>query len=595
MNYKSNIMKKALLLLFVLGVLACEEEYNFEDQTFTSSDFDVLKVSANESSITTGETGVPAFGLELEIVFTHEVDQAAVDGALSVSNSAQYTGSYDETGSILTLDFETLMYDNEYQVSLPAGTYGTGGETSEEDFSLTFTTAPFEAPDVLLSADAGAFDEIDGFVELSISLSDVTTEEVIVDLAFGGTATLGEDYAVSASSVSIPVGEQNATVTIDAINDELVEGEENIEISIASVENGVDPGSIVSIEILDDDVALGLEIKGALALTWSTSGNNGGKAVHLKAVEDIPDLSVYSIGVANNGGGTDSIEFTLPAQPANAGDDILLAREPATISSYFGDCVNEIEIVIQTDAMNQNGDDAIELYSGTTVIETYGDVNVDGTGELWEYSGSWGYKLGDSFIYGGIDCGAGSTTTQGSSCTYPLCANDLILQGLMSFETDPDGDGNTDRERAIHLRANVDIEDLSAYGIGIANNGGGSDGREMDLPAISVNEGDHILFVRDDDIETLPVYLGSCFDRWDHVATDGGINFNGDDGVELYLNTDVIEVYGSVQDDGTGLPWEYTGAWAYKEFGDTWFYPGANCAEFAETNDSAACSYLFCE
>ncbi|MGJ8734870.1 MAG: Ig-like domain-containing protein, partial [Cellulophaga sp.] len=72
-------------------------------------------------------------------------------------------------------------------------------------------------------------------------------------------------------------------------------------------------------------------------------------------------------------------------------------------------------------SMNQNGDDAIELFEGNDVIETYGDVNVDGTGESWEYAGSWAYKLNGNFVAGGVDCAAGSTSTQTSSCAYPSC------------------------------------------------------------------------------------------------------------------------------------------------------------------------------
>ena len=33
----------------------------------------------------------------------------------------------------------------------------------------------------------------------------------------------------------------------------------------------------------------------------------------LHAIEDIADLSIYGVGVANNGGGTDGQEMTLPA------------------------------------------------------------------------------------------------------------------------------------------------------------------------------------------------------------------------------------------------------------------------------------------
>jgi hypothetical protein len=78
-------------------------------------------------------------------------------------------------------------------------------------------------------------------------------------------------------------------------------------------------------------------------------------------------------------------------------------------------------LVIQADAMNQNGDDAIELFENMTVIQTYGDADVDGTGQVWEYAGSWAYKTGGVFTTAAVDCATTSTTTQNSDCVYGFC------------------------------------------------------------------------------------------------------------------------------------------------------------------------------
>ena len=43
------------------------------------------------------------------------------------------------------------------------------------------------------------------------------------------------------------------------------------------------------------------------------------KGVELYVLNDIPDLSDYGLGSANNGGGTDGEEFTFPAGSATAG------------------------------------------------------------------------------------------------------------------------------------------------------------------------------------------------------------------------------------------------------------------------------------
>ena len=580
---------------------ACKEKEDFKDETFSSDELRVLRVSEvtnnGLNTLEQEERGISAYQLTLEMVFSHELSKEVLEDALSVSGSNDFTFSYDSSSSVVTLQFGTLAYETQYDLTIPAGSYGAKGETLVEDYSLTFFTSPFITPDVSLSTEMSDSEE-GTQLRVTALLSEVTTEEVVVNLSFMGDAVATEDFTASATQITIPINETSASIDIDLVDDALVEGAETINVSIESVVNGNfnAEASPLALTIVDNDVLTDLMLKGVMAINWSTApGGNSGKAVHLRAKADIPDLSVYAIGVANNGGGSDSIEYRLPAIAVSAGDDILLAREDASISTYFGTCTADFEQIIQTDAMNQNGDDAIELYSGTAVIQTFGDVNVDGTGMPWEYSGSWAYNFGDEWVYGGLDCANSATDNLSSDCVYPMCGNALQLQGVMSFETDPTNSGTTDRERAIHLRANRDIADLSIYGIGIANNGGGSDGREMDLPAVSVSEGDHILFVRDLDETSIQAYLGNCMSNFDLVAPDGGINFNGDDGVELYENLTVIEVYGDVVDDGTGLFWEYTGSWAFKEFGDTWTYGGVNCSEFSATNATSNCPYLFCE
>ena len=50
-------------------------------------------------------------------------------------------------------------------------------------------------------------------------------------------------------------------------------------------------------------------------------------------------------------------------------------------------------VLLASSDISQNGDDAIELYLNGAVVELFGDVDVDGTGEAWEYMDSWAYKV----------------------------------------------------------------------------------------------------------------------------------------------------------------------------------------------------------
>ena len=130
------------------------------------------------------------------------------------------------------------------------------------------------------------------------------------------------------------------------------------------------------------------------------------------------------------------MEYTLDAVSASSGDDILIARSVEAMSAYFADCYGEFEIIMVANSdISQNGDDAIELFEQGVVIETFGDLDVDGTGEAWEYMDSWAYKVGDSWTYGGVDCSDDSQTSATSDCPYPICSDTPIdILGCMDSE-----------------------------------------------------------------------------------------------------------------------------------------------------------------
>ncbi len=111
------------------------------------------------------------------------------------------------------------------------------------------------------------------------------------------------------------------------------------------------------------------------------------KAIELYVVEDIVDLSIFGIGSANNGGGTDGEEFTFPSVGATAGSYIYVASEDTGFNSYFG-----FDPDFTSGALSINGDDAIELFRNGVVYDVFGEIDVDGTGQPWEHTDGWAYS-----------------------------------------------------------------------------------------------------------------------------------------------------------------------------------------------------------
>ncbi len=119
------------------------------------------------------------------------------------------------------------------------------------------------------------------------------------------------------------------------------------------------------------------------------------KAVELYATEDIPDLGVFAIGSANNGGGSNGVELQLSGSLAK-GDFYYIATESPNFNSWFGFSPD----ITDGSATAINGDDAVELFYDTTkafsgnelVVDVFGDIDVDGSGQAWEYTDGWAYR-----------------------------------------------------------------------------------------------------------------------------------------------------------------------------------------------------------
>ena len=268
-----------------------------------------------------------------------------------------------------------------------------------------------------------------------------TDDTYTVTLDYSGAAT-GETFVVSTTPSGFTIGGDDptstasGTITISGVT-------EGTDITI-TVDNTGDGGLCALTRDITSPVcvptgSVDLELQGIIDFTVLTGGSDG-KAVHLVATADIADLSEYGLGSANNGGGTDGEEWTFPVMAVSSGDHILVARTLTAMEAFFTTAgYNLFDHKIEETAglaVTQNGDDAIELFKNGVAVETFGDINVDGTGQSWEYTDSWAYKdvLGSAWpndwSYGGVDCTDFDTgnppttwTTFDTPCVYPFVAS----------------------------------------------------------------------------------------------------------------------------------------------------------------------------
>jgi hypothetical protein len=113
--------------------------------------------------------------------------------------------------------------------------------------------------------------------------------------------------------------------------------------------------------------------------------------------------------------------------------------------------------------------------------------------------------------------------------------------------------------KMIELYALGEVTDLSAYGIGIANNGGGTDGEEFELSGTAA-AGSFVTVAYES--AKFAEYFGEA-----PVLVSRKASFNGDDAIELFFDGAVVDVFGDSGVDGTNQAWEYMDGWAYRRAG----------------------------
>jgi hypothetical protein len=132
----------------------------------------------------------------------------------------------------------------------------------------------------------------------------------------------------------------------------------------------------------------------AFVISAVTDGDLSGgnpKSIILQAVAPVADLTAWGVGSANNGGGSDGQEFTLPAGSAATGD-VIVPNAPS--QDFFANNFVQDFTILFNNSANINGDDAIELFSDGNVVDIFGDINTDGSGEDWEYKDGFAQRLG---------------------------------------------------------------------------------------------------------------------------------------------------------------------------------------------------------
>ncbi len=114
---------------------------------------------------------------------------------------------------------------------------------------------PAPTPPTLTAADVSAY-EASGVAQFVLELSQASDSPVTVDFATrNGTAEAGSDYLSATGTVTFAAGQTSAVISVDLIDDVLVEADETFALDLFGVDGAVLAATSATASIFSDDVA----------------------------------------------------------------------------------------------------------------------------------------------------------------------------------------------------------------------------------------------------------------------------------------------------------------------------------------------------
>jgi len=320
-----------------------------------SSNFEISLASGSgfASTVTVSQTAGTAEATTIYVRLSSGLSPETYDGVVTASSNGATDSTLSISGIVSPENPEftvtTNLDDFNYFTS-------TGGPSPEDSFSVE---GLFLQDDISITATVN--------YEVSLTTATGFGSSVTITPNQSGTVASTDVFVRLAGSLSAGNYSGDITITSTGVADEIITVNGN---SFAANTN-----SLVITGVFD------------APLTGGTP-----KGIELYVINDIDDLSSFGVGSANNGGGTDGQEFTFPADAVSAGTFIYVASEVDQFTAFFGFAPT----YNAGSVMSINGDDAIELFENGSVSDTFGDINIDGNGEAWEYLDGWAYRNDDT-------------------------------------------------------------------------------------------------------------------------------------------------------------------------------------------------------
>ncbi|MBL8829467.1 MAG: hypothetical protein JNM18_20980, partial [Planctomycetaceae bacterium] len=247
--------------------------------------------------------------------------------------------------------------------------------------SSTFAVAQVDdeaTPSVELSFHTSSITEDGGVIRLLAELSGPSSQDVVINLSLAGTAT-SSDYTLP-SSITIPANSLSASIALTTLFDFVVEGNETVAVTIASINNGAAIEAIpqqMSASIVDLPVTLSRLGTGSLAesgaetiiaslgqtravdttvsLTLTGTASSGSDYTINPAVIVIPANSLSASTAFTGVNDTADEADETAVITINVGSGVTSSSQQVSLTLLDDDSTPTINLTVDNASINENG------------------------------------------------------------------------------------------------------------------------------------------------------------------------------------------------------------------------------------------------
>jgi hypothetical protein len=322
--------------------------------TIADNDTAVVTIATTTNGSETGPTNGVMTITQSAVSATNTVVAYTVSGtATSGSDYTALSGTATITAGTTTVNISIpvindILVEGNETVILTISSVTSGLATLGTPVSAINTIADNDAPFVTIAntTNGNEAGPVNGV--MTVTQTAIPTTPIVISYTVSGTATSGLDFTALSGSVTIPIGQTTATITIPIIDDLIVEGNETVIVTLTAITSGaasLGATLVATNTIADNDNA-------AVTIANTTNGQEAG-----------PTAGVFTLTQSKASATNTVIAYTI-AGTATSGTDYTALS--GTVTIIAGATTATISIPVIDDAVLDAGETVIITLSSIT-------------------------------------------------------------------------------------------------------------------------------------------------------------------------------------------------------------------------------------